>query len=900
MGFSVNIKSFSGFTLYLIHLEGGGIIKHKSLTVILVVPFVHNLGCIVYIILYYFSFRGADWFKERIENRIGRYRERRVDPSFSILIPKPDVKTWGEERTFSKVDMIGACVGFKPRINRKRDGFCMDKFLQRSRSDMLMVPDIGDLKDFLPVDAPLLDYLTEDTKCNDGWKYPGVKELEEYQRNRSLSYKVQDEVEVREIICGISTEEDCKIAHGWLRDMYQRDQFSFATRIVSLDVEDVKVTYFDTLRMAGDLSFKPGQRIAKDKDKNRIPGIEKDSWKQIPGKIMIGNGLTWMLVVSLDLKRDEAGVYLINKMKVQDGLLCILRDLPVSTGLGVQRDIRGIEEFYSLISGSRVELKAGFLDLVVLATVAGYQFSSKNMTCLGVQVLGSLMNKTVSTGDDLWGLPWDSIPAALQIYGIGDCRFGFLSYNVLAGIILRDLFPDPDIVCRVLECDQKQAVAWFLDWLVTSLEGLEIHAVSEESAVSRQDMLKCLRFRNARGKLEEVHPKYVDIWCQLLGSWPSMVHGGCRFVIQPRLWFLEQIRILRRSKVQWMDGRILKMPDEEDEIYARFGLSVEQIGFQSWRNPVDKVRGLVRPPGINVELLVFDPSVTKNTVIARRCAALGRSQRWAILEWARLNPEKIRFFFARMIRDKGFRIFYKGIYDALRLMHKRLFDTNAPKVGRIEEQLCGSLDNVVVEERAALERAAQMYKIRMERVLWVEGVRADWEFKERPKWRDGMPALPAWKRKEGRKRERSSSRAQGKDSKPKKRARKVTGVGSGRALVPVQSASGRNDPGTESSLVQSVVSANLERGDEMAESSDEVVMVDEDGKVLEVSDDEDVLLTKKRRASSRSRSGVCSLERRVMTYDESVESVQRVLDSDGELDDDFRFEIPEDVENVEV
>ena len=97
-----------------------------------------------------------------------------------------------------------------------------------------------------------------------------------------------------------------------------------------------------------------------------------------------------------------------------------------------------------------------------------------------------------------------------------------------------------------------------------------------------------------------------------------------------------------------------------------------------------------------------------------------------------------------------------------------------------------------------------------------------------------------------------------------------------------------------------MVSANPERGDEMAESSDEVVMVDEDGKVLEVSDDEDVLLTKKRRASSRSRSGVCSLERRVMTYDESVESVQRVLDSDGELDDDFRFEIPEDVENVEV
>ena len=72
--------------------------------------------------------------------------------------------------------------------------------------------------------------------------------------------------------------------------------------------------------------------------------------------------------------------------------------------------------------------------------------------------------------------------------------------------------------------------------------------------------------------------------------------------------------------------------------------------------------------------------------------------------------------------------------------------------------------------------------------------------------------------------------------------------------------------------------------------------------MLEVTDDENVLLTKKRRASSRSKSRVCSLERRVMTYDEQVEDVNKdkVLNSVGELDDDFRFEIPEDVENVEV
>ena len=43
----------------------------------------------------------------------------------------------------------------------------------------------------------------------------------------------------------------------WITRMHQMDQDRFATRVISLDVEDVKVTYYDTLRMAGKLSIMP-------------------------------------------------------------------------------------------------------------------------------------------------------------------------------------------------------------------------------------------------------------------------------------------------------------------------------------------------------------------------------------------------------------------------------------------------------------------------------------------------------------------------------------------------------------------------------------------------------------------------------------------------------------------
>ena len=73
----------------------------------------------------------------------------------------------------------------------------------------------------------------------------------------------------------------------------------------------------------------------------------------------------------------------------------VLRDLPVCTGVGVRRDVVGIDEFYSILSGENVELN-GFIDLSAMAAAAGYKFRARNMTSMGVQVLGTVLNKPVS------------------------------------------------------------------------------------------------------------------------------------------------------------------------------------------------------------------------------------------------------------------------------------------------------------------------------------------------------------------------------------------------------------------------------------------------------------------------------------------------------------------------
>ena len=61
---------------------------------------------------------------------------------------------------------------------------------------------------------------------------------------------------------------------------------------------------------------------------------------------MFGEGLNWCAIISLSYKRNHHGDYIVERISVQPCLLEVLRDLPACTGVGVSRDVVGIEEFH--------------------------------------------------------------------------------------------------------------------------------------------------------------------------------------------------------------------------------------------------------------------------------------------------------------------------------------------------------------------------------------------------------------------------------------------------------------------------------------------------------------------------------------------------------------------------
>ena len=96
-------------------------------------------------------------------------------------------------------------------------------------------------------------------------------------------------------------------------------------------------------------------------------------------------------------------------------------------------------------------------------------------------------------------------------------------------------------------------------------------------------------------------------------------------------------------------------------------------------------------------MLKFNPKTVQTTTIAKFCSMMGRSQRFAILEWGLVNPEKIADFLRRMKGDQKFRTYYYRLYDSLRLLYRGIYDKSPVTVIQAEKHWSSKFDHILEE-----------------------------------------------------------------------------------------------------------------------------------------------------------------------------------------------------------
>ena len=85
----------------------------------------------------------------------------------------------------------------------------------------------------------------------------------------------------------------------------------------------------------------------------------------------------------------------------------------------------------------------------------------------------------------------------------------------------------------------------------------------------------------------------------MVGSWPSLTLGGCRFVLQAKIWFKDQLRMLQRAQIMWNDNLVIQQLSDEMEFSVTYSIPDDSFAQELWISKVPGATGLLLPKTYN-------------------------------------------------------------------------------------------------------------------------------------------------------------------------------------------------------------------------------------------------------------------------------------------------------------
>lgn len=651
-----------------------------------------------------------------------RSAERQESDVF--LTPKPvDHSGWISKRIDKESLVLKSLAPTPGNKAGGRDLKRLRAFLTNVTKDKLHFPSEFDQMELVPSSWPLLDFLCAYRLRVPGYAYPPEEELKIFQDNRGLDYSsltIEPTVPVKvvELTVGRSTDKEIEAAVKFFQKVYRKNQKIFPSGTVSLDNEEIKIPRSDYLKLvekrsAGDVQYH-----------STAPKLEGpgDKWFQFPVKIMIGDGLRWMIIVSwpAEKRKQEPGSYRIWPYSPQKKLVKFLESLPTAVGVGIKNDVPDIERIYTDMNPECSLKMAPYLDISALAVLCGWRFPFTNMSVLSIGIMGGLLDKLSSAADGDWCLPWKRLHKEFQIYAVGDIKFGYISYIVLANILLLDVFPDSDATCFLAECSQFECVEKFCTWINFSLSKLEVWDVPRNQATTREGLVNALRGRLVTiGKhvLESSAPSRVTDWSKLFGKWAPLTYGGPRYISEVRDFLVVQAKALATTCFPGAQD-FFKPLDAQKTQYLTFGQT--NLRDLDYSKPVpDGLLGLKFHPDSSKPRLTARLETLEAGSMIKLAREQDRNQRLILYEFCRLSPERVGELFQRFNKSgditEEFWMQHVSVYEDIRIMYFNLYNVEPAGVDWLEAQLTDKVDKLVDTEYAAFNKALGLVENKLKR-----------------------------------------------------------------------------------------------------------------------------------------------------------------------------------------
>lgn len=473
-----------------------------------------------------------------------------------------------------------------------------------------------------------------------------------------------------------------------------------------------------------------------------VPG----HYVNFPTKILIGTGDEYMASLKIGVKPSPPDY--VNRglhFRIIFGTSCreeldFLYSLGTLVGFHANTDHQALSEFFQAFYPNDDFQPIPVLQLNTLAVASGYKLKDTSTTALCNQITGAIFDDMpLMSPSDKTILPIVEMSQDYVVFILWNLYQTSAVYTILQGTLIRNLFPDPEIVMDMTELPPDELYTWLSQLISQTLSNSDVNQAAYLNATTRKQATLSIRqvrphpeatiaykpatdFQVFGSIVQHTEPSHdVVILADMIPSWPTIVHGGARYLHPARSHFHYQYELLRHVSVvesnfmpnlQHVVDNDLKLTT----LYQR-GLIIQDSG-----EPAHEP-GLLCLPDFEktIAIIYEDNPALCAELIKTRSGRTHPNQSWTnfIVEWGRLNPTKIPNLFKDLKKKPpqldSLWINQLSTYDRLKMIMFRVLNIKSV-VPALESVLMKREENTLEQELTSLSRVIQKRKNRVARL----------------------------------------------------------------------------------------------------------------------------------------------------------------------------------------
>ena len=583
---------------------------------------------------------------------------------------------------FNKEDpklLLEQCIGhYDEGQVFKRDQAYLKKWLEHPIENLLTLKltDGNNLvQDLMLGGTTLVNLLKVDMYSNMfSWQFPPKSDIKDMCSDPHTNYLTASNYAVKEITVGRSSPTEINSFSDWFWNQFKDQGKQSLFSVVAFNVH-----YICVPKNAFELLC---NRI---KTKNPTPVLVEAFEKcktevLLPARITLG-GKNWLASIKFNITEafsTPAHAYLLHTHVIQSELIDLLEGLPILFGEDVATLKDSVKCTISRLYQVNINLP-DVLDIKTLAAFSGWILPDTSLFSISLITLGELLNTVAGEADGHWALQWEHLFKEFQLYAIGISRSLYRILVTMMTLTMRHLFPDPEVMCNLLELNQEDTFNYLTSVVISLLKN---KFTTQTSKHSRKDIVKSLLPLDS----SDADVKLINSLSKLIPDWSTVPYGGARYLHTCRLFGIQQYSVLKEIDYhhQLLAPNLSKNLTADEKTHIMFRRELEHKELDE---PCQNF-GLQANPEFVHDCLVLNPYTASDSEILG-ISAYCRASR--ILEWGRTHVYLIDMMMRRLnqIADKGLtdNFWFKNttIYEGLRLIHKRIAIVHTYKVQAVEK-----------------------------------------------------------------------------------------------------------------------------------------------------------------------------------------------------------------------